>query len=160
MNFAKERGARKPDSKVMQAAKEREEVVYGNQLVWTEKRIPSRFNAKWVTGLLENVTIQRFNKKLQETDDKLAELQERWKHTGNPGGSDPAPHGRVNIKTVDFEDNPGAFMNYTVKPNFKVAGPILGKKVKPLGKAMATVDAPGPGGRHLRRQGFSRHRGG
>jgi len=48
----------------------------------------------------------------------------------------------LNIKTVDFEDNLGAFMNYTVKPNFKVAGPILGKKVKLLGKAMATVDAP------------------
>jgi len=48
----------------------------------------------------------------------------------------------LNIKTVDFEDNLGAFMNYTVKPNFKVAGPILGKKVKLLGRAMATVDAP------------------
>lgn len=48
----------------------------------------------------------------------------------------------LNIKTVAFEADLGAFMNYTVKPNFKVAGPILGKKVKLLGKAMATVDAP------------------
>ncbi len=47
----------------------------------------------------------------------------------------------LNIKNVDFEEDLSAFMNYTVKPNFKVAGPILGKNVKLLGKAMAVVDA-------------------
>ena len=31
-------------------------------------------------------------------------------------------------------------MNYTLKPNFKVAGPILGKNVKLLGKALAGVN--------------------
>ncbi|MBC3797575.1 isoleucine--tRNA ligase [Acetobacterium tundrae] len=46
----------------------------------------------------------------------------------------------LNIKEVDFEDNLGDFMNYTLKPDFKVAGPILGKNVKLLGKALATVD--------------------
>ena len=47
----------------------------------------------------------------------------------------------LNIKTVDFEDDLGKFITYTVKPNFKVAGPILGPKVKLLGKAMASADA-------------------
>lgn len=46
----------------------------------------------------------------------------------------------LNIKAVVFEDDLGAFMNYTLKPDFKVAGPILGKNVKLLGKALATVD--------------------
>ena len=46
----------------------------------------------------------------------------------------------LNIKKVDFEDNLGDFMNYTLKPNFKVAGPILGKNVKLLGKALAGVN--------------------
>ena len=47
----------------------------------------------------------------------------------------------LNVKAVDFEDDLQSFLNFTVKPNFKVAGPILGSKVKLLGKAMATVDA-------------------
>lgn len=46
----------------------------------------------------------------------------------------------LNIKAVDFEDNLGDFMNYVLKPNFKVAGPILGKNVKLLGKALAGVN--------------------
>ena len=47
----------------------------------------------------------------------------------------------LNIKQVVFENNLSEFMDYTIKPNFKVAGPILGKNVKLLGKAMANVDA-------------------
>ena len=47
----------------------------------------------------------------------------------------------LNIKQVVFEDNLGDFMNYALKPDFKVAGPILGKNVKLLGKALATVEA-------------------
>lgn len=46
----------------------------------------------------------------------------------------------LNIKAVVFEDDLGAFMDYTLKPDFKVAGPILGKNVKLLGKALSTVD--------------------
>ncbi|MEG2897295.1 MAG: isoleucine--tRNA ligase [Eubacterium sp.] len=46
----------------------------------------------------------------------------------------------LNIKAVNFEDNLGDFMNYTLKPNFKVAGPILGKNVKLLGKALAGIN--------------------
>lgn len=47
----------------------------------------------------------------------------------------------LNIKQVVFEDNLGDFMNYALKPDFKVAGPILGKNVKLLGKALASVEA-------------------
>lgn len=47
----------------------------------------------------------------------------------------------LNIKNVVFEDNLGDFMNYALKPDFKVAGPILGKNVKLLGKALASVEA-------------------
>jgi len=47
----------------------------------------------------------------------------------------------LNIKKVAFEDNLGDFMNYALKPDFKVAGPILGKNVKLLGKALASVEA-------------------
>lgn len=46
----------------------------------------------------------------------------------------------LNIKAVHFEDDLSAFMNYTLKPNFKVAGPVLGKNVKLLGKALASID--------------------
>ncbi|KNZ42208.1 isoleucine--tRNA ligase [Acetobacterium bakii] len=46
----------------------------------------------------------------------------------------------LNIKSVVFEDDLGAFMDYSLKPDFKVAGPILGKNVKLLGKALSTVD--------------------
>ncbi|MGV8906153.1 MAG: isoleucine--tRNA ligase [Acetobacterium sp.] len=46
----------------------------------------------------------------------------------------------LNIKSVVFEDDLGDFMNYVLKPDFKVAGPILGKNVKLLGKALATVN--------------------
>jgi len=47
----------------------------------------------------------------------------------------------LNIKKVAFEDNLGDFMNYALKPDFKVAGPVLGKNVKLLGKALASVEA-------------------
>ena len=46
----------------------------------------------------------------------------------------------LNVKKVDFEDSLGDFMNYSLKPNFKVAGPILGKNVKLLGKALSEVN--------------------
>lgn len=47
----------------------------------------------------------------------------------------------LNIKAVVFKDDLGAFIDYALKPNFKVAGPILGKNVKLLGQALAKADA-------------------
>ncbi len=46
----------------------------------------------------------------------------------------------LNIKTVVFENDLDEYMNYSLKPNFKVAGPILGKNIKAFGGAMAKAD--------------------
>ena len=47
----------------------------------------------------------------------------------------------LNVKEVDFEKDLNDFMDYSLKPNFKVAGPILGPKIKSLGKALSQLDA-------------------
>lgn len=46
----------------------------------------------------------------------------------------------LNIKKVVFENDLDEYMNYTLKPNFKVAGPVLGKNIKAFGGAMAKAD--------------------
>jgi isoleucyl-tRNA synthetase len=46
-----------------------------------------------------------------------------------------------NVKEVVFEKELDKFMNYSLKPNFKVAGPMLGKNIKAFGGALAKVDA-------------------
>ena len=48
----------------------------------------------------------------------------------------------LNIKQVLFQKELDQFMNYQLKPNFKVAGPELGGKIKQFAKALAKVDAP------------------
>lgn len=47
----------------------------------------------------------------------------------------------LNVKEVKFVSNLGEYMNFTLKPNFKTAGPVLGKKVGLLGKALNGLDA-------------------
>ena len=47
----------------------------------------------------------------------------------------------LNVKEVDFERNLNEFMNFSLKPNFKNAGPVLGSKIKALGKALQELDA-------------------
>ncbi len=47
----------------------------------------------------------------------------------------------LNVKNVVFEKNLDTFMNYTLKPNFKVCGAVLGPKVKSFGGALAKADA-------------------
>ncbi len=47
----------------------------------------------------------------------------------------------LNVKNVVFEKNLDTFMNYTLKPNFKVCGAVLGPKVKSFGGALAQADA-------------------
>lgn len=42
----------------------------------------------------------------------------------------------LNVKEVVFEKDLSKFMNYSLKPNFKVVGPILGSKVKSFTKAL------------------------
>lgn len=47
----------------------------------------------------------------------------------------------LNVKNVVFEKDLSEFMNFTLKPNYKVAGPILGKKIKSFAKALNEIDA-------------------
>jgi len=47
----------------------------------------------------------------------------------------------LNVKEVEFVDNLGKYMNYELKPNFKVMGPMLGSKVGLFNKALSQLDA-------------------
>ena len=47
----------------------------------------------------------------------------------------------LNVKQVVFEKELDQYMDYSLKPNFKVAGPMLGKNIKALGGALAKADA-------------------
>jgi len=47
----------------------------------------------------------------------------------------------LNVKEVVFEKDLSQFMNFSLKPNFKVAGPILGSKIKSFSKALENLDA-------------------
>lgn len=47
----------------------------------------------------------------------------------------------LNVKAVVFEKNMDTYMNYSLKPDFRKAGPVLGGKVKEFGKALAAADA-------------------
>ncbi len=47
----------------------------------------------------------------------------------------------LNVKEVFFEKSLEKYMNYSLKPDFKAAGPVLGPKVKFLAKELSTMDA-------------------
>ena len=47
----------------------------------------------------------------------------------------------LNIKEVEFRKDLSEFMNYELKPDFKVAGRILGGKIKDFQKFLQEVDA-------------------
>lgn len=49
----------------------------------------------------------------------------------------------LNIKKVIFEKDLEGYMNYTLKPNFKVAGPVLGKNIKSFAAELAKADPAG-----------------
>ncbi len=46
----------------------------------------------------------------------------------------------LNVKNVIFDSEPDKYMNFLLKPNFKIAGPTLGGHIKSFGKALAKVD--------------------
>ncbi|MBR6473320.1 MAG: isoleucine--tRNA ligase, partial [Firmicutes bacterium] len=46
----------------------------------------------------------------------------------------------LNVKRVVFENDLDQYMNFQLKPNFRAAGPALGKNVKAFGAYMAKVD--------------------
>ena len=47
----------------------------------------------------------------------------------------------LNVKEVVFETDLSKYMNFSLKPNFKTAGPVLGKKVGAFGQFLAKQDA-------------------
>lgn len=47
----------------------------------------------------------------------------------------------LNVKRVVFEKDLDKYMNFSLKPNFKAAGPVLGAKIKAFGGAIAKVNA-------------------
>lgn len=46
----------------------------------------------------------------------------------------------LNVKEVVFEKQLDQYMNFGLKPNFKIAGPALGAKIKSFGKALTETD--------------------
>ena len=46
----------------------------------------------------------------------------------------------LNVKRVVFEKDLDKYMNFSLKPNFKAAGPVLGAKIKAFGAALAAVN--------------------
>ena len=47
----------------------------------------------------------------------------------------------LNVKAVVFAKDLNEYLNFSLKPNFKVAGSIFGAKIKSLGKVLAALDA-------------------
>lgn len=46
----------------------------------------------------------------------------------------------LNVKEVVFAQNLGDYMNFSLKPNFKVLGPVLGQKMGLFGKKLGELD--------------------
>ena len=47
----------------------------------------------------------------------------------------------LNVKEVVFENDLSQFMDYSLKPNFKLVGSILGSKIKAFGKVLNELDS-------------------
>ncbi|WP_066505446.1 isoleucine--tRNA ligase [Abyssisolibacter fermentans] len=47
----------------------------------------------------------------------------------------------LNVKEVVFEKDLSKYMNFSLKPNFRVLGPVLGAKIKEFGKVLAKLDS-------------------
>ncbi|QIB69181.1 isoleucine--tRNA ligase [Aminipila butyrica] len=70
----------------------------------------------------------------------LAEMLVDGKYEELIGDLTPLIMEELNVKQVVFETKLDQFMNYSLKPNFKVAGPVLGGKIKAFGGALAQAD--------------------
>ena len=46
----------------------------------------------------------------------------------------------LNVKRVEFKDNMDEYLNYEIKPQFKVLGPKFGKQMKEIAGALAKLD--------------------
>ena len=47
----------------------------------------------------------------------------------------------LNVHEVQFEDELDKYMDFSIKPNFRAAGPVLGKNVKEFGGKLAKANA-------------------
>ena len=47
----------------------------------------------------------------------------------------------LNVHEVQFEDELDKYMDFSIKPNFRAAGPVLGKNVKEFGGKLAQANA-------------------
>lgn len=47
----------------------------------------------------------------------------------------------LNVKEVKFEKDLNQYMNFSLKPNFRVVGPMLGKQIGQFGKELSALDA-------------------
>ena len=70
----------------------------------------------------------------------LKEILVDGKYESIIGDLTPLIKEELNIKEVLFESKLDAYMNYSLKPNFKVAGPVLGKNIKAFGAALGQAD--------------------
>ncbi len=71
----------------------------------------------------------------------LTEIVVDAKYEALIGDLVPLMKEELNIKNVKFEADLSEFMNYELKPDFKVAGRILGKKIKEFQNYLKDVDA-------------------
>ncbi len=56
-------------------------------------------------------------------------------------GLEPLIMEELNVKTVDFVRDMSEYINYSLKPNFRVVGAKVGKNMKAFGNALAKCDA-------------------
>lgn len=71
----------------------------------------------------------------------LGEILVDGKYEDLIGDLTPLIMEELNVKRVVFEKELDQYMNYSLKPNFKIAGPMLGKNIKAFGGALAKADA-------------------
>ena len=71
----------------------------------------------------------------------LAEVVVDGKYEEIIGDLVPLITEELNVKKVVFENDLDKYMNFAVKPDFRAAGPVLGKNVKAFGKKLAETDA-------------------
>lgn len=96
VNFVKGRQRPPVSSALLEAAKQKEIAAFEQLMKMNGSENPYTIHREMGDWMTENVTIQRFNAKLQETDNKLQELEERWKRVG------VSDHSRYSNQVVMF----------------------------------------------------------
>ena len=78
-------------------------------------------NIKVRQPLKKIVLDERFKDKIEEFKDLIKE--------------------EINLKDIEYKKDLSEFMNYELKPNFKVAGSILGKHIKSFGNYLKDINS-------------------